>query len=47
MYKNYTKEDFDNLKIFLFLIKEIKIVNYEYFYFMENKIDMEFSIMPD
>lgn len=47
MYKNYTKQDFDNLKIFLFLIKKISNVKYEYFYFMENKIDMEFSIMPD
>lgn len=47
MYKNYTKQDFDNLKIFLFLIKKINNINYEYFYFMENKIDIEFSIMPD
>lgn len=47
MYKNYDFNEFKNLEIFLNYIKKINNINFEYFYFMDNKIDLEFSIMPD
>jgi len=47
MYKNYDDDEFKNLKLFLNYTKLLTDIRFEYFYFIIDKIDLEFSIMPD
>jgi hypothetical protein len=47
MYKNYSYEEFKNLDIFLKYIQTIKNINFEYFYFIDKKKDLECSILPN
>lgn len=47
MYKNYTQEEFENLEVLLKYTKWIQGINFDYFYFIVNKNDLEFSISPN